>query len=178
MKSRGFTLIELLIVVALTAILMSLAVPSFRTFLVKRAVTAAVDTFVMDFRFARSEALKRSAPVSVCQSSNGTSCSTTSGQWAGGWLVFADANGNGSLDTGDNVLRVQAAPASLNSIASTNPSGDRTFFTYSANGLSIAASHTFIFTPSGSVPSGTTRLVCFSNQGRVAPKAASSTSCS
>ncbi|MDP1565229.1 MAG: GspH/FimT family pseudopilin [Polaromonas sp.] len=176
-RQAGFTLIELMIVVALVALLASLAVPSFRTLLVNRTVRAAAEALMTDMRYARSEAVKRSARVSVCQSANGTSCATGSNLWVGGWIVFVDADGDGAVDAGDEIVRVQQALTSMASIASTNPSGDRRFFTYQPTGWAKSASQTFIFTPSGSVPAGSVRVVCVSNQGRPGLKAAGATSC-
>lgn len=119
MKSRhsGFTLVELLITVAVAAVLASLAVPSFRTLLLKRSVQSAADTLVSDMRFARAEALKRSARVTICASSNGTSCAGAGGQWSSGWMVFVPSAANGNFTAGDEIVRVQDALPSIASIA-------------------------------------------------------------
>ncbi|MDP2034223.1 MAG: GspH/FimT family pseudopilin [Polaromonas sp.] len=176
-RQAGFTLIELLIVMSLISVLAAMAVPGFRSLLVNRTVQAAADALITDMRYARSEAVKRSARVSVCQSANGTSCATGSNLWVGGWIVFVDADGDGAVDAGDEIVRVQQALTSMASIASTNPSGDRRFFTYQPTGWAKSSSQTFIFTPSGDIPSGSVRVVCISNQGRPGLKAAGATSC-
>lgn len=178
-RHKGFTLIELLIVVALVALLTSLAVPSFRTFFVKRSVDAAADAMVTDLRYTRSEAIKRSARVTLCQSANGTSCAGTGGGWIDGWIIFIDADGDGAVDAGDEIVRVQQSFPSMQYIASAipPPSGDRRRFTYQPTGWSQSASQTFVFTPRGSVPANTTRILCISNQGRPGLKAPGVTSC-
>lgn len=55
--------------------------------------------------FARAEAIKRNARVTMCASSNGTSCT---GGWAQGWIVFVDA-GVAADASGDEILRVHPA---------------------------------------------------------------------
>lgn len=173
MKNRqsGFTLIELLVVVAVASVLMSLAVPSFRTFLTKRSVQAAVDAIALDLRFARSEAIKRTTRVSMCSSTNGTSCAAAA-SWKDGWIVFVDDDGDGSVDASDVVVRVQDAFPNL---ASINTSAVTLAITYQPTGWARAAAQTFTFTPLGD---GDARLVCVSNQGRAYVKAAGATSCS
>lgn len=172
MKNRqsGFTLIEILIVVALASVLMSLAMPSFRTFLVKRSVQAAVDTMVLDMRFARSESIKRTTRVSMCSSTNGTSCAAAA-SWRDGWIIFIDDDGDGTVDASDVVLRVQDSFPNLEAVTT---SAATLAIVYQPTGWARAASQTFTFTPMGG---GSSRLVCVSNQGRASAKAEGAASC-
>jgi type IV fimbrial biogenesis protein FimT len=104
----GFTLIELMLTLTVAAVLMIIAVPSFREFLQNSRMSAQVNLFISDLNIARSEAVKRRARVTMCKSSTLTSC-TTSGGWEQGWIVFIDADGDGTVDDGDgdSVLRTQ-----------------------------------------------------------------------
>lgn len=69
--SRGFTIVELMVVVAIAAILIVVAAPSFAEFLAKRRVEGAMAELVTDVQFARSEAISRNARVRM---SFGTGC--------------------------------------------------------------------------------------------------------
>lgn len=173
----GLTLIELMVTIAIVGLLASLAVPSFRTMLVNRSVQSAADALVGDMRLARSEALKRSTRTSICRSSNGTNCAAGVGSWSDGWLVFVDMNANGTVDTGDDVIKVQQALPNIASILAPVASSTLPIFKYEPTGWAKAASLTLIVTPAGSVPSDSTRLICISINGRPALRPRGTSSC-
>lgn len=167
---RGFTLIELLIVIAIAAIVASLAVPSFRTMLVKRSVQSTATSFVEDMRFARTEALRRSSRVTMCSladSSTGT-CANTDGKWTNGWVVFADSNGDSTVDTGEEIVRVQQGAANVASIVGKVATTTLASFKFEANGWCKVCSQCLDFSSTGSGTSAAKRKVVISNQGRPA----------
>jgi|HigsolmetaAR201D_1030396.scaffolds.fasta_scaffold04537_7 prepilin-type N-terminal cleavage/methylation domain len=101
----GVTLIELMVALMVLAILLGVAVPSFAEFTRSNRATAAQNDLVTAFNLARSEALRTSAPVSVCPSADGASCGGVN-DWASGWIVFTDATGApGVVDGTDQVLQ-------------------------------------------------------------------------
>lgn len=165
---------ELMLVLAIVALLATLAAPTYQRFLLQRGVQAAVDALVGDLRYARSEALTRSARVSVCSSRDGASCLATP-DWAMGWMVFADADGDGVVDAGERVLRVQMASPHL---ASLSTSAVRAAVVYEATGWARAAGRTFTFTPLSSVAGAGVRIVCVSNQGRAGARPLGTLKCS
>jgi type IV fimbrial biogenesis protein FimT len=61
--------------------------------------------------FARSEAIKRNTRVNVCKSADGLTCATT-GNWDVGWIVHVDTNGNGQVDSVQDIVhgRTPLAP--------------------------------------------------------------------
>jgi len=63
MLQRGFTLTELLVVIVIAAILVGMAVPSMRSMLDSTKVKGSAESVLGGLRYARSEAIKRNAPM-------------------------------------------------------------------------------------------------------------------
>jgi type IV fimbrial biogenesis protein FimT len=73
LRQAGFTLIELMVVVALVAILLALAAPSFRDTIARNRLEGVASELATDFQYARSEAVSRNAQVGLFV---GTNCYT------------------------------------------------------------------------------------------------------
>lgn len=86
---HGFTLIELMVTLAVLAVVVSMAAPSFNRMIVNSRSSSLSSELTAAINFTRSEAVKRVRRVSICPSSDGESC-LTSDDWAKGWLVFVD----------------------------------------------------------------------------------------
>ena len=130
-SSTGFTLVELIVTLVVAGILMALATPSFFNTLMTSRITTNTNTLVATLSFARSEAVKRGIPVSICASNDGTSC-TGATNWQNGWIVFTDNAIAGTVDVGDTVLRVQQALD-----AGVALGADRAFVQYLPTGLLV-----------------------------------------
>lgn len=113
-KYKGFTLIELLITLAIVAILLTVGMPAMKTFMQGSQLVASTNELLSALHIARSEAVKSNARVTICSSSDGTSCSG-SPNWRDGWIVFvaatsdlAGAAAECTAAGGDCLLRVHA----------------------------------------------------------------------
>lgn len=95
-------------VLAIAGILAATATPAMQNIVYEQRLTAHVNELFGDLQLARSEAIKRVAQVTLCKSSDGTACSTTS-NWQTGWIVFADTNGNEAVDSGETIIKVHQA---------------------------------------------------------------------
>jgi len=74
-RQYGFTLTELVVVMSIVAILLSLGVPSYRSITNSYRLSSEVNGLLGDLMYARAEAIKEGQPVTVCASTNGTTCS-------------------------------------------------------------------------------------------------------
>jgi type IV fimbrial biogenesis protein FimT len=66
-------------------------------------VSSATDGFLSGFRLAQSEAAERNSHVVLCKSADGASCAL-GGDWGQGWIIFQDANGNGTREAGEALI--------------------------------------------------------------------------
>jgi type IV fimbrial biogenesis protein FimT len=180
-RQSGFTLVELMIVVAIAAILLSLAAPTFREMLVKRSVQAAGETLASDMRFARSEALKRAAPTVICRSTDGTRCSNVTGGWSDGWIVYVDpapvALPVNTVVPANDLVKVQQPLANIASIQNVVLANTKQNVKYEPTGRTKSAADSLVITPTGSVPAGSTRLLCISLNGRPALREKGAVAC-
>jgi len=108
MKQTGVTLLELMVVLAVSAILLMIGIPSFAAFTSSSRLASATNELVSSLHLARSEAIKRNSRTVICTSATGTSC-VASGGWHQGWLVFHDVNNNAVRDAGEGVILTRSA---------------------------------------------------------------------
>lgn len=150
LNASGFTLIELMITVAIIAIVLTIAVPSFQQVIMNNRMATQANDLLGSMNLARSEAVKRGQRVALCKTADpfaATPACTTSGAWGQGWLIFVDSD-NDALSAGEVLLKVHE------SISPSTLSGD----TNVANYLSYAADGTTRLAASNAFQSGTLTL--------------------
>lgn len=158
--ARGVTLIELMVAIAVLAVLLAIGMPSFAALLRQWRQDSAVDAFVGDLRLARSTATRTSRPVVVCAVGSAGRCSTGA-DWAGGWLVFSDLDGNGERDAGEPVIAQRGAQAG---IASMLDKASPAKLSFRSNGTLSGTTDSVSVQPQGA--SGPTQLITINMLGR------------
>jgi type IV fimbrial biogenesis protein FimT len=84
---RGFTLIELIVAMAVAAVLIGVAVPSFTSAIKNNRLQTQTRELQMALLKARSEAVKGRDSITICARATDSTCGTS---WENGWLVFID----------------------------------------------------------------------------------------
>lgn len=103
-RQRGFSLTELVMVMAIVAILLAIGVPSYRYIGNSYRMSSEVNGLLGDLMLARAEAIKEGQPVTVCASTNGTTCSGSTA-WQNGWIVWS--NPTNAVQPAAGILRLQ-----------------------------------------------------------------------
>jgi type IV fimbrial biogenesis protein FimT len=169
-RQLGFTLIELMIAVTLSAIVLSLAVPSFRAMVQNNRQITRLNDLVTDLAYARSEAVRRGVAVIICPrdadgdgtvdvAATGDSCSAST-DWSSGWVIFLDEDGDNALAAPADVLRLYAGPVGDLSLVY-----GRNSIQYNPQGLAIGFAGTFALCDSRGASDARGRVV--NNTGRV-----------
>jgi type IV fimbrial biogenesis protein FimT len=133
LRAGGFTLIELMIALTVLGILVAAGLPSL-TNLVRdqRIKTASSDVFA-SLIYARSEAIKRNDRVVLCAANSTLDGCSNNSNWAAGWIVFLDTDGNGFPGAVSDILRKN------NALPNVTINGTATNATYMRDGRLNAA---------------------------------------
>lgn len=102
-----------MVALAILALLAGIAAPSFSGMIKDGRLSAANADFMAALQLAKSESAARVSRVSICRANGNFTACAGSGNWSQGWIIFTDANGDGGVDAGDEVLQVHQALGNL-----------------------------------------------------------------
>lgn len=130
-RQGGFTLVELMITVAVAAVLLAIAVPSFKSVMLTNKLDAAANGLVNAIQVARMEAIKHNADAQFCSNTTAGNTSDTLGAACGNeaGAIWTMVNGNAA--------EVQAGVTDV--VAPIQFSGTVTALRFNAQGLASQA---------------------------------------
>lgn len=111
-REKGFTLIELMTTIGIGAILMSMAVPSMQSVAMNSKQRSGTNELISAMHLARNTAITTNSRVTLCASSNGSSCEAVA--WNEGWIIFTDLDSDQDVDGDEVVLRAGTKAEGLN----------------------------------------------------------------
>jgi type IV fimbrial biogenesis protein FimT len=175
--SRGFTLIELMVVIALLAIIASVAAPNLRAVVVRNKVANVGNEFASALQQARALAVSRNSCMSLCVASanNATTCAATdvadADFLANGWLIFqnptcdATATNPAGADIAGTVLQQRSGEASGYTLQPSSSALNIVLFDPRGY-ANLTATGNFQIQPPAGVASSYRRTVCLDAAGR------------
>lgn len=160
-RQSGFTIVELMVSLAVASILIGLALPAFNNFIAQRTLTAQVNDFMVAVQYARSEAGRRGATVSVQAQNAGDNAN----EWGPGYCVVVGTPGVCPNDGTELRSFPALGDSTLDGLGGMN---GLAVMTFNSRGLLIGASGTFDLCRDGQTVG---RTVTISTIGRVSAQA-------
>lgn len=167
LRARGFTLIELMVTVAVAAVLLSLAAPSFTSFQRNSELTSFANSMVATVNATRSEAIKRGRYAMLVPNDNAN--------WSSGWRAFVDMDRTQAYNAADVlVFSREAPPAYLSITANGTAAASPPYIMFDASGYATSKGSGFSSLAfnvvrndvSGASVAAQTRRIIISNTGR------------
>jgi type IV fimbrial biogenesis protein FimT len=130
---RGFTLYELLVTMLVAAIIFGLGVPNLLEFSRNNQMAAHANDMITSILMARSEAVKRRVPMTLCASPNpvdaAPTCSPDASGTNGGYIVWVDEDADADVDAGEEILVQRDDPQDITVF------GDNGYIHFGINGF-------------------------------------------
>ncbi|HEV7491257.1 MAG TPA: GspH/FimT family protein [Rhodanobacteraceae bacterium] len=128
---HGFGLIELVVTMAIAAVLLALAIPSFREIGMRMNLTENNNDLIGALTTAKSQAVKLGVQAGVVGLSGGN-------DWSSGWQVRVDSNNDNALTTADTIIATYPAVANQYKITSKVTGGADAQVIFSSLGYLLA----------------------------------------
>lgn len=125
---------------AIVAILLSAAVPTFKNYSWNLRMKTALDSLQTDLNLARRQAINLNTQTVTCPSQAPGTCSGDTA-WHHGWMVFADLNADRQRQTGEPLLKQSSAVEFIN----INSPASRSFVRFFPNGSAPGSNMTIRF---------------------------------
>jgi type IV fimbrial biogenesis protein FimT len=125
-KNSGFTLLEVMVTIGIIAIVSAIAIPNYLSYLPKHRLNGGARDVYSAMQYARLKAVKERTPVSIIFNTGADS-----------FTVFDDANGNGTIDGGDTVLKTGNMPPDVDITNATEFTGLVTWCGFNTRGLPV-----------------------------------------
>ena len=104
-----------MITLVILAVLLTIAGPSFYDTIKRNEVRTQASQIIASLNLARSTAVRRNQPTTICASSDSTTASVPTcgagATWMDGWVVFVDLDGDGAPSSGEVVRGFDGPPA-------------------------------------------------------------------
>ncbi len=153
--TRGFTMVEMMLVLLLLGTLIGMALPALRPWAQATRGDALMRQLASLLALARTEAAARGRVVTLCPTRDGQSCGS---DWAEGMMLFADRNGDRTLNQDDVVVRVLLEASPTGTLA-WRAFGNRRYLQIDAMGFLRYQSGHFLYCPTSRDPRLARQLV-------------------
>ena len=127
-SQSGLSLIELLTGLAIFGLLIGLGVPSYRDWIASRQLANHAEYLAETLNLTRSEAVRRGMRVNLCKSRDRKHCDDTA-TWEAGWIMFADENRDGQVESDESVIRVEGPARDQITVRGNRPVADYVSYT-------------------------------------------------
>lgn len=108
-KGKGFTLVELMTAIAVTSLLVAIALPNYQSFLIDIRIDNQMNQLTRILHTARNSAINHQSNVTICPLSESGNCTEN---WSKELSVFIDLNNNKAFDE-SNIEKVITYRAKL-----------------------------------------------------------------
>jgi type II secretion system protein H len=109
-KQAGFSLVEMMLVLVITMVIATAAVPALGSVMRKAQERQAQSDLRAAARLTQSEAMRRGQTVTLAPEGSCATATTEHFNWGCQWRVFVDTNANHAFDSGDELVRLYSAP--------------------------------------------------------------------